>query len=240
MLYSAVGFVALVPFCATPMVLVLNETVFHMLFRIYLPQWFLDQTLLAAVCRVIYVSTVATLAATQGSFIIVSIIMFVDESNYVLKPGYFVNNPNGQINFRKAVRTYRLTKILYNVALSFGQAFYPSLILGGYVVNVVCTFAVIGLRTQLPILLVVGLAVFDVVVVGITIGIHKYALIIVGEVDSYFKFWHHKNLSPYATRTLNALAPIRLKVGPFFDLEPCTLLNTYAQVVDMTVTMLLA
>ncbi len=84
------------------------------------------------------------------------------------------------------------------------------------------------------------LALVDVAVVGITMGFHKFGLIIVNEVNKFFYFWNNEQMSSIGRRYIKSIMPIRVQIGPFFNLEPSTLLITFMQVADMTTTMLLA
>ncbi len=83
------------------------------------------------------------------------------------------------------------------------------------------------------------LVLMNVIAAGTTVEIHKYDLTIVVKSSKFFYYCENENMSSFGRRCIKACVPIKINAGPYLDLEPSTLLNTYAQVADMTVTMLL-
>lgn len=84
------------------------------------------------------------------------------------------------------------------------------------------------------------LGIFDVAVAGMTVGIHMLAMKIVKEVKNFFGFWENEQICSIGRWYLKSLVPIKINMGPFFYMQPSTLLNTFMQIVGMIVTMLLA
>lgn len=232
--------------------MVFNNTAIHAVLRFYLPEALMKNQVIDTVLCSLYIAYLASLVVIQPIHILVSITIMVVESDNFLETSYIKGNvykriiscqkskKAEKINFIKAVKAYRVTFLIWRDFLAFGYVFFPTLIFGGYVVNVVSTFSLIKLHSELPATLLVMLALLDVAVAGTTVGIHTFAMSIINEVNNFVYFWENENISLLGRRYIKSCLPIRIYIGPFFHLGPSTLLNTFMQVVDMTTTMLLA
>lgn len=63
---------------------------------------------------------------------------------------------------------------------------------------------------------------------------------IVKAVNNFVYFWENEQISPIDRRYIKSCMSMKFQMGPFFHVEPSTLFNTFIEVVDMTMTMLLA
>lgn len=145
-----------------------------------------------------------------------------------------------KLSFSKSIKVYRVTYLMWESVMQFGWILYPTLILAAYLVNVVTTFAVLRLYNELPLTMTAMFAFIDVAMLVNTITFHAYALGITVDYRDFMQFWKSRLMSSETRRILRSCIPIRVKIGSFFYLNEGTVLSTGAQIVDMTVTLLLA
>ncbi|CAL8090597.1 unnamed protein product [Orchesella dallaii] len=170
-------------------------------------------------------------------------------TEYMMKPTFAGNgNPltiaksvvsSAAPSFSKAIVNYRVSLLIWEAVQRYGSILFPSLILAGYLVNVVTTFSCIKLFDQLPLMILVMLVVLDVSVFANTYTIHIFGLVMVFDFETFIQGWKRELKSKQCRRILRACFPIRLRMGQFFALNRESILITAEQIVDMTVTLLL-
>lgn len=255
LIYTVAALIFIIPPAFVLFPLVFDNTVIHAILQFYLPEsWMGDQIINKIACSS-YVAFHGTLVVIQPIHLLVSFMLVFVESKHLLATSYVTGNiyerknsyqsskksGYGQkINLYKAVKAYRVKFLIWRDFLEFSYILFPIFMFSAYVVNVVCTYSVIKLHSELPVTLFAMLALMDVAVAGITVGIHKFAMVIVQQVSSFFYYWENELMSSLGRRYIRSCMLIKVNIGPFFHLEPSTLLNTFMQVADMTTTMLIA
>lgn len=251
LLYSIAGFVFLIPPCVAFLPVAFNNTVIHAILRFYLPESWMKNRIIGTISCSTYIAVVATLGVIQPAHFLVSTIVVIAESQSFLETSYIGGNVYERsisnvfskrvqkLNLTRAYKAYQVTALVWRELLWFGYVFFPTLMFSGYVVNVVCTFSLIKLHSEIPSTLVLMLGLLDVATAGITVAIHKYDLKIIEKSSKFFYYWENEHMSSLGRRCIKACMPIKVNCGQFFNLEPTTLLNTFMQVADMTATMLL-
>ncbi len=250
-MYSIAAIVIIVPPCLTVFPFVFKNTVIHVVLGFYLPESWMKNPIIATIACSTYMVVFSTPGVIPIAHFLASTIVVISESQSFLEASYIEGNvyerrlanifsKNVQkVNLTRAVRAYQVTALIWRELLEFGYTFFPVLIFSGYVMNVVCTVSILKLHSELPTTLLVMLGLLNVVVVLTTVAIHKYDLTIVDKSINFFYYWENEQMSSFGRRCIQACRPIKINLGNFFYLEPSTLLNTYMQVADMTVTMLL-
>lgn len=211
----------------------------------------MDTPLLRMITCSLYIGVLVWFAVMHGNHLCCSILVMIVQSPNFLEQAYIFGNiyermqfkkctPTRKINLAKALNKYQVTFLIWREFLQFIYLFVPTFMFCGYCMNVICTFSLIRLHSQLPFSVLGILAVYSAILTAGTVGIHKYALTIVYEVDNFFYYWKTEFIGAKWRKILRAGLPIRVQIGPFFHLTPGTLVSIFMQVVDMTVTMLYA
>ncbi len=222
LMYSLAGIVPLVPPCLAFLPVVFNNTAIHAFLGFFLPNSWMKNTIFATIACSTYYAIIATPAVIQIAHFLVSTIVVISESQSFLEESYIegsvyerrianVFSKNVQkVNLTRAVRAYQVTALVWRELLEFGYVFFPALVFSGYVMNVVCTFSIIKLHSDLPSTLVVMLGLLDLIAAGTTVAIYKYDLKIVDKSSKFFYYWENEHMSSFGRRCINACMPIRM------------------------------
>lgn len=169
---------------------------------------------------------------------------FLYELKYILKRGYNYNNTLG---CKKSLKSFYREWIIYaeNILFvreinQFGIFLYPAVMLTAFCVNVVTTMVCMKFYNELPVPMLLIFLGLDAVSAIATVVVHSFGVVAKEEGERFRMYWKTRLFSRLAKRQLNACIPIPIYVGPFFQLQRSTLLNTVNQIVNMVVTLLLA
>ncbi len=132
-----------------------KNTAFRAVLRFYLPKFWMDHEVISAVTCSSYLAYLFALGAIQVDHIILSIFIIGAESKYFLETSYINGNVykriksfqrptkyenNQNVNLHKAVKTYRMTFLIWRELCAFGCILFPTLMFSSFAVTVVCTF----------------------------------------------------------------------------------------------------
>lgn len=121
----------------------------------------------------------------------------------------------------------------------FAYVYFPLVIGTGFVVNVVTSLICIEFYADLNPLLLACIAGFDVICVGLTVGINSFAIFSSEESDKFHRYWRVRLFTRQQRKDFQACMPIKIEIGPYFVLERTTLLNTTSEIVKATVSLLI-
>lgn len=88
--------------------------------------------------------------------------------------------------------------------------------------------------------MVAGFAVFGIMVLINLVLICGLLNIIEKETGNFHTFWRNEIVSKQGKRILRCLSPIRINIGNFFHFQSDTFLIIAANIIDVTVTMMVA
>lgn len=142
--------------------------------------------------------------------------------------------------FSSALLTYRKVILINYGYQKFLDILGPAMILSGFLLNVVSTFVCIRLPDTLPLLLVITMGTIAVIIDINTVITYRFTLSLTIESENFIKLWKCRLLQRIHKKQFRACSVIRLWVGPFFTFHDSLLLEHMQQVVDTTISLLLA
>ncbi|CAL8075466.1 unnamed protein product [Orchesella dallaii] len=218
-----------------------NKTPGHIIFGFIVPQSFIKEQSgwLTGLC-VVYLGGVAGLAALPIMQILIFMCATLCESQLILRPGYGVSSVWKRLDFHRARLLYTQAVLFIRAYNSFGYVYFPLVIMTGFTINVTTTFVCLKFYKDLAPMLLLVIAGFDIACVFVTAAIHSFAMMGAEEGDKFCGFWKGNLIKKIERKQFRACYPIRVEVGPYFALQRTTLLNTISEVVNGTVTLLIA
>ncbi|CAL8090594.1 unnamed protein product [Orchesella dallaii] len=144
------------------------------------------------------------------------------------------------VKFPTALNVYRRSALIYYGVHQFGaNVLFASMIFVGFLINVVSKFVVIRLNDQLPLVVVVMMAAFDIGIIANTFAYVYFAVFITNEYEKFIKFWKGKLIRKVYQKQLLTCKIIQIWIGNFFPVEMTTSLSSMHRSVDLTATLLL-
>lgn len=172
------------------------------------------------------------------------IVAVLYEAKFLLKRAY---NYDDNFAVKKSTYTFHHQWIIYsqNIILirefnRYGDFLYPGVILTSFWINVVTTTVCMKFYHELPSVLLFLFLGFDAVVAIATVVVHSFGVVAKEESESFRVYWKSRLFSKLAQRQLRACIPTPINIGPFFELQRSTILNTVVEVINMVLTFLLA
>ncbi|CAL8075463.1 unnamed protein product [Orchesella dallaii] len=189
---------------------------------------------------VLYLGGIAGVATLSIMQVLIFICATLCESQLILRPGYGIPSVWKRLDFQRARLLYTQAVLLMRAYNSFGYVYFPLVIMTGFTINVTTTFVCLKFYKDLAPMLLLVFAGFDIVCVLVTAAIHSYAMMGAEEGDKFCGFWKANLFKNVERKQFRACYPIRVEVGPYFVLQRTTLLNTISEVVNGTVTLMIA
>ncbi|CAL8075485.1 unnamed protein product [Orchesella dallaii] len=175
-----------------------DKTPGHIIFGFILPQYFvLEEPGWITVLCVVYLGGVAGLAALPVMQILVFMCATLCESQLILRPGYGIPSVWKRLDFQRARLLYTQAVLLIRAYNSFGYVYFPLVIMTGFTINVTTTFVCLKFYKDLPPMLLLVFAGFDIICVFVTAAIHSFAMMSAEEGDKFCGFWRKNDAIEY-------------------------------------------
>lgn len=247
MLYSFVGICLIFPALMGVLPFLFDNTTCHVIQRFYMPKFIMANPTVELVYMVCFYVSHVFLGMVTVLTAIICVLMLFFKAGKSLKPSIPQNGESVSWekfflitrNFLWAVRVYRRSYLIWESSMQFGFVLFPSLILAGYLINVVTTFSCIRLYDQLPVSMFLMLFFMDIGILVITVVFHAYSLVICKDFKKFYLFWKVELKGKRSYMILRSCNRPKVKLGSFCELKSSTILSTIMQIVDMTVTLLL-
>ncbi|CAL8147036.1 unnamed protein product [Orchesella dallaii] len=223
--------------------LISENTPAHLIFKGILPSsLFPPGSIWLTILCVSYLAVTAFYGALPCMQVMVFMCAALCESQLVLRPSYEKNwdKARKRFNFHHAKMLYFQNILLIRAYNSFGYVYFPLVMMTGFTINVTTSFVCLKFYKDLDSMLLLVFGGFDVICAFVTGTIHKFTMISTEEGKKFTEFWKGRLFGKRERKEFRAFYPTRIMIGQYFPLQRSTLLQTIDQVVDGTVTLLLA
>ncbi len=198
---------------------------------------FKNSPYLTKICSCLYLGISSYFSCFPMVQIFCYITALLYESKYFLKRAY---GSYGKTTFYYQWIVYAQYILLDREINRFCSHINPVIMLVAFGVNVVTTTVCLKFYRDLSLAMLIIFLVFDIVVWSATVVVHSLAVLPKEECEKFHVYWKSRLISKLAQRRLKACRRTGICIGQFFTFQRTALLNTWDQIVNMVVTLLLA